>query len=106
MVLMVFTIVWEVNPIEGSVTSDILKTSWGRPIWIVLMVTCTPGLVVGYLLGAGVWFGAAFILRVNPSEDSGMVVLCCVIVIVQGLLYFGIGKLISIFVRTLKGALR
>ena len=89
-VLMSLTIAWRVNPIEGSVMPMFLKqTSWGWALFIVLLVTTMPAWIAGVLL-------AVVIPLVNPSNHSGWVVACCLMLIFQGLLFFGIGKLISI----------
>jgi len=88
-VLMCFTILTHVNPVEGSVVRPgWLLTPWGRPLVAVLLVTCMP-----------VWFAAAFLdlqlfQHLHP-EPLHLVVWHASELLLQGLLYFGIGKLIS-----------
>lgn len=87
--LMVFTILTRVNPVEGSVVRpQWLLTPWGRPLVAVLLVTCMP-----------VWFAGAFLdvhlfQHLHP-ESLHLAVWHAAELLLQGLFYFGIGKLIS-----------
>jgi hypothetical protein len=91
--LMVFTILTQVNPVEGSVVRpQWLLTPWGRPLVAVLLVTCMP-----------VWFAGAFldmqfVQHLHP-EPLHLAVWYAAELLLQALLYFGIGKLISMGLR-------
>ena len=90
-VLMSLTIAWRVNPIEGSVMPMFLKqTSWGWALFIVLLVTTLPAWIAGVI----VTFGGDLL----PDWHLPYVMM----LIIQGLLFFGIGKLISICRRKIR----
>jgi hypothetical protein len=57
MVLMLLTVVWRVNPVEGSVMPDFLTGSvFGQAVLFVLLVTCMPVWIVAvFLLVALSW---------------------------------------------------
>ena len=94
-VLMILTLVWRVNPVEGSVTADFLtRTEWGHVVIVVLLITCLPAAIVGLLIAYGLGSVLCFVLPI--SEDDMWIPTCVVMIIVQAALYFGIGKLISI----------
>jgi hypothetical protein len=88
--LMILTAVWRVNPVEGSVTPDFLERSpFGEALLFVLLVTCMP-----------VWIPTVFSVVVLASfvgipESDSLVLANGAAVIVQGIVYFMIGKLIS-----------
>src|SRR4030095_4128441 len=88
--LMILTAVWRVNPVEGSVTPDFLERSpFGEALLCVLLVTCMP-----------VWIPTVFSVVVLASfvgipESDSLVLANGAAVIVQGIVYFMIGKLIS-----------
>jgi len=87
--LMVFTILTRVNPVEGSVVRpQWLLTPCGRPVVAVLLVSCMP-----------VWFAGAFLdlqlFRHLHPESLHLAVWHAPELLLQGLFYFGIGKLIS-----------
>ena len=85
MVLMVLTVVWRVNPVEGSVVPDFLTGNpLGQALLLVLLVTCMP-----------VWIPTVFFVSFAgfPELANGTAV------IVQGILYFVFGKLIWVWVE-------
>ena len=89
-VLMILTAVWRVNPVEGSVMPDFLTGNpFGEALLIVLLVTCVP-----------VWLPTVFSVVILFSlvrfpESAAWVLANGTAVIVQGILYFMFGKLIS-----------
>jgi len=90
MALMILTAVWRVNPVEGSVVPDFLTGNpFGEALLLVLLVTCMP-----------VWVPTVFSVVVLASfvgvpESDGLVLANGAAVIVQGIVYFLFGKLIS-----------
>ena len=88
--LMILTVVWRVNPVEGSVVPDFLTGNpFGDALLLVLLVTCRP-----------VWIPTLFSVVVLASfvgfpESDGVVLGNGAAVIVQGIVYFMFGKLIS-----------
>ena len=92
MALMILTVVWRVNPVEGSVAvvPDFLEGNpFGEALLLVLIVTCMP-----------VWIPTVCSVVVLASfvgipESDSLVLSNGAAVIVQGIVYFMIGKLIS-----------
>ncbi len=92
MALMILTVVWRVNPVEGSVAvvPDFLEGNpFGEALLLVLIVTCMP-----------VWIPTVFSVVILASfvgfpESDGFALANEVAVIVQGIVYFMFGKLIS-----------
>jgi hypothetical protein len=90
MALMILTAVWRVNPVEGSVIPDFLtRNPFGEALLLVLLVTCMP-----------VWIPTVFSVVVLGSfvgfpESDSYVLANGAAVIVQGIVYFMLGKLIS-----------
>ena len=88
--LMILTAVWRVNPVEGSVMPDFLTGNpFGEALLYVLIVTCMP-----------VWIPTVFSVVVLASfvgipESEGLILSNGAAVIVQGIVYFMFGKLIS-----------
>jgi len=88
--LMTLTAVWRVNPVEGSVMPDFLTGNpFGEALLLVLIVTCMP-----------VWIPTVFCVVILASfvgfaESDGLVLANGAAVIVQGIVYFMLGKLIS-----------
>ncbi len=88
--LMILTAVWRVNPVEGSVVPDFLTGNpLGEALLLVLLVTCMP-----------VWIATVFSVVVLASfvgipESDSFVLAHGAAVIVQGIVYFMFGKLIS-----------
>jgi hypothetical protein len=84
-VLMAFTIAWRINPVEGSVIPQFLKDNLvGEAVHLVLLITCMP-----------VWCVTVFLMSdTYPACVVGMFFL-------QGLVYFLIGKAVSVCVRKL-----
>jgi hypothetical protein len=84
--LMVLTLAWRVNPAESSVMPGFLSGSplGGAVVW-VLLCTCMP-----------VWIPVVWLTALIPlAAPAQYVVAGAVMVILQGLLYFAIGKLVS-----------
>ena len=90
MALMILTAVWRVNPVEGSVVPDFLTDNpFGEALLYVLVVTCMP-----------VWVPTVFSVVVLASlagvpESDSLGLANGAAVIVQGIVYFMFGKLIS-----------
>ena len=90
MALMILTAVWRVNPVEGSVMPDFLTGNpLGEALLLVLIVTCMP-----------VWIPTVFSVVILASfvgfpESDGFVLANGAAVIVQGIVYFMLGKLMS-----------
>jgi hypothetical protein len=90
MALMILTAVWRVNPVEGSVVPDFLTGNpFGEALLYVLVITCMP-----------VWIPAVFagvvlakVVGIPESDSLGLANGAAVIV--QGIVYFMFGKLIS-----------
>jgi hypothetical protein len=82
--------VWRVNPVEGSVVPDFLTGNpFGEAMLLVLLVTCMP-----------VWVPTVFSVVVLASfvgipESDSYGLSNGAAVIVQGIVYFMFGKLIS-----------
>jgi len=89
-VLMALTIVWRVNPVEGSVVAPFLSnTASGRVIHLILLVTCMPVWIVV------VSVVTLFVLSTEYIHYLGYALM----LVTQGLLFFAIGKLISVCKR-------
>jgi hypothetical protein len=94
MALMILTAVWRVNPVEGSVVPDFLEGNpFGEALLLVLLVTCMP-----------VWIPTVFSVVVLASfagfpESDSVEWSNGAAVIVQGIVYFMFGKLISGWVK-------
>ena len=92
-VLMSLTIVWKVNLVEGSVVSPfLLNTAYGRVLHLILLITCMP-----------VWI--AVVISMARFIDS-TALLYSVMLAVQAILFFAIGKLISLCIRVVKKRFR
>jgi hypothetical protein len=93
-VLMALTIAWHVNPAEGSVVPRFLTGNLAgmAALW-VLLVTCMP-----------VWVVAVWLSSLIPVSDRMQYHLACAAMLVlQAAVYFLVGKLLSIWIRKLKG---
>ena len=92
--LMILTVVWRVNPVEGSVVPDFLTGNpFGEALLLVLIATCMP-----------VWIPTVFSVVTLASflgfpESEGFVFAGGAAVIVQGIVYFMFGKLISAWIK-------
>ena len=85
--LMILTVVWRVNPVEGSVTPDFLTSNpFGMVLTFVLLVTCMPVLIVAVF--------SALALGI-PESDTWA--LGAAAVILQGIVFLMLGRLISVF---------
>jgi hypothetical protein len=92
-ILMVLTIIWRINPVEGSVIPRFLT---GNPLGVavicVLLATCMPA-----------WIVAVSVCMLLPFAERTQDVLACVaMLMLQGVSYFMVGKLISVCVRKVK----
>ena len=88
--LMILTIIWRINPAEGSVVPDFLT---GNPVGVavicVLVVTCMPA-----------WILSVTLCMLLPlPERMQWLLSCATMLVIQGIVYFMIGKLISLCVR-------
>lgn len=98
-VLMVFTLAWRINPVEGSVVPDFLfNNPLGVAVFWVLFVTCMPVYIACMtltvmLLGdpAPEWLGRWFPQWVLADY--------CLMFCLQGIVHFLFGKLVSVCVR-------
>ena len=89
MALMILTTVWRVNPVEGSVSlvpESLEGNPFGEALMYVLLVTCMP-----------VWIPTVFsvVVLAGPPESDSVELANGAAVIVQGIVYFMFGKLIS-----------
>jgi hypothetical protein len=93
-ILMAFTILWRINPVEGSVVPRFLTDNpAGMGVVWVLLVTCTPA-----------WIVAVVLCALLPLPERAQWLLACgTMLILQGIAWFMIGRLISVCVRKLKG---
>ena len=91
MILMALTIAWRINPVEGSVVPRFLYDSaLGRAVFWVLFVTCMPVFIAGM-----------FLIR---DGDCGWLpdwvpVGTITLLLLQGVVYFLVGKVVSICAR-------
>ena len=93
-VLMILTAVWRVNPVEGSVVPDFLTGNpFGQAVLLVLLVTCMPVWI------PTVFFAVVLVSSVGIPESDSFAFAQGAAVLVQGVVYFMFGKLIS---RTVK----
>ena len=85
--LMVLTIIWRINPAEGSVVPEFLTGNpVGRGAICALLVTCMPA-----------WILAVTLCMLLPLPERIQYSLACTAMLVmQGIAYFMIGKLISL----------
>ena len=91
--LMILAVVWRVNPVEGSVMPDFLADNpFGLALTFVLLVTCLPVLIVAVL--------SALALGV-PESDTWT--LGAAAVILQGIVFLMLGRLISVFWTPFRG---
>ena len=96
MALMILTTVWRINPVEGSVSlvpHSLEGNPFGEALMYVLLVTCMP-----------VWIPTVFSVVILASfvgfpESDGFALGKEAAVIVQGIVYFMFGKLISGLVK-------
>ena len=91
--LMILAVVWRVNPVEGSVMPDFLADNpFGLALTFVLLVTCLPVLIVAVL--------SALALGIRESDTW---TLGAAAVILQGIVFLMLGRLISVFWTPFKG---
>lgn len=77
LMLMVLTIAFQINPVEGSVVpTHVTGTPAGRCVVMLLAVTSMPAWIAGLFL-------TEFIPGVNPASPSGMAVAACLMCITQ-----------------------
>jgi hypothetical protein len=98
MVLMLLTVVWRVNPVEGSVMPDFLTgNAFGQAVMFVLLVTCMPVWVVAVVSVAALsWvFGL--------PESVGWILGNGAAIFLQGIVYYMLGRLISISTARFRG---
>jgi hypothetical protein len=98
-VLMILTVMWRVNPVEGSVVPDFLtRNPFGEAVLLVLLVTCMP-----------VWIPTVFSVVklasfVGVPERDALAFANGAAVIVQGIACFLFGKLISRWIKKFRTA--
>jgi hypothetical protein len=87
---MVLTLVWRVNPVEGSVMPRFLTGNpMGQTLMLVLIVTCMPMWMIAVYSVVGLSALGAVPDSVAWPLASGAALA------LQGILYFVLGKLIS-----------
>jgi len=97
LVLMILTIAFRINPVEGSVVPEYLTGNpLGRCVVMLLFVTSMPAWIAGLFL-------AEIIPGVNPANPSGMAVAACLMCAVQVVLYAILGKGLSLAVTFARG---
>ena len=96
---MILTIIWHVNPFEGSVIPPFLKYNFFVSATLyVLLVTCMP-----------VWILCVTLLDMLlylKGDGIEYIVFCVASLLIQAVLYFFIGKLVSVVVRVIRKRLR
>jgi len=96
--LMILTLMWRVNPVEGSVMPNFLTGNlFGMALLMVLLVTCMPVGIVA--LFSGILFGRL----AGLSESEGLTVGRGLAIVLQGTVYFFLGRLISVIRAHFKG---
>jgi len=94
--LMIFTILWRINPAEGSVIPHFLRqNSFGTAIIYFLLATSTPFWICFLVLSR---IFSALGIGGSILPDSTWAV-ACIMIASQAIIYFMIGKLISFLVR-------
>ncbi len=90
--LMILTIIWRINPAEGSVVPRFLTSNAvGVAVIYVLLATCMP-----------VWIPAVSLtMLIHLPEHIQYGLACGFMIILQCMVYFMIGKLISLCVQKL-----
>jgi hypothetical protein len=97
-VLMILALVWRINPVEGSVVPDFLtRNPFGRALLMVLLVTCMPVGIVAVF--SGILLGRL----VGLSESEGFTVGSVLAIVLQGTVFFFLGRLITILGAYFKG---
>jgi len=87
--LMILTIIWRINPAEGSIMPHFLTgNSFGHVVIYALLVTCMP-----------VFLALIVIPPLPISENYEWIIVFGVMIVLQGLVYFLLGKLISQIVK-------
>jgi hypothetical protein len=90
-VLMCFTILTHVNPVEGSVVRPRwLLSAWAAPLHLALLVSSLPVMIL-----SGHLQEALSQAQVVPTGRLNLLSVYGTMLILQGLFYFGIGKFIS-----------
>jgi hypothetical protein len=96
--LMILTLVWRVNPVEGSVMPNFLTGNlFGMALLMGLLVTCMPVGIVA--LFSGILLGRL----AGLSESEGLTVGSGLAIVLQGTVYFFLGRLISVIRAHFKG---
>ena len=97
-VLMVLTWVWRVNPVEGSVMPDFLTSNpFGLALTFVLLGTCMP-----------VWIVAVYSVVALGSvaglpESDALPLGVGAAIILQGIVFLMLGRLISVIMAHFRG---
>ena len=96
--MMILTILWRVNPYEGSVVPRFLTDNlFGIAARWVLFVTSIP-----------VWVLCVSLcdMLLHLPEGREYIALCAAMILIQGVIYFFVGKLVSVVVRVIRNRLR
>ena len=97
--LMILTVVWRVNPVEGSVMPDFLTGNpFGEALLYVLIVTCMPVWI------PTVFSGVVLASFAGVPESDSLGLSNGAAVIVQGFVYYMFGKLISVWAERFRAA--
>jgi hypothetical protein len=90
-VLMCFTILTHVNPVEGGVVRPRwLLSAWAAPLHLTLLVSSMPVMIL-----SGHLQEALSHAQLSPTGRLDLVSVYGTMLILQGLLYFSIGKILS-----------
>ena len=99
MVLMLLTVVWRVNPVEGSVVPDFLTGNvFGQALLFMLLVTCMPVWIVTVFSVVALTGGS-----LGLPESEGVTLGNGLAIVLQGTVYFFLGRLISIIRAHFRG---
>jgi hypothetical protein len=90
--LMILTIIWRINPAESSIVPRFLTSNpAGVTVIYVLLASCMP-----------VWIPVVSLTMFIPfSEHAQYGIACGIMIVFQGILYFMLGKLVSLGARKL-----
>jgi len=94
--LMIFTVLWRINPAEGSVIPHFLKqNSFGTAVIYFLLATSTPFWICLLILSR-IFLALGFRNGILPDSTWAV---ACIMIASQAIIYFMVGKLISFLVK-------
>lgn len=93
MILMVLTMAWRINPVEGSVVPDFFHSNpIGQVLFWILLITSMPVFILTGSLP----------IHFPGNEQTQRTLMCAAMAAIQGLQYFLIGKGASSGIRRLR----